>query len=52
MTQKIMTSFREKPVPSDEYDWCAQFDGAEPGDPVGFGSTEQAACDDLLYNVT
>jgi len=43
----ICTDFWEKPVPSTAYDWSAVLDGYEGGDPIGYGSSEQAAIEDL-----
>lgn len=47
MAARIITDHWRKPIPTDKFDWQAMRDGYEPGDPVGVGSTEQAAIDDL-----
>lgn len=44
---KIVTSFWAKPIPPREFDWSATIDGYEPGDPIGYGATEQEAIEDL-----
>ncbi len=36
------------PIPTRAFDWCATFDGYEPGDPVGWGVSKQAAILDLM----
>lgn len=36
------------PVPFRNHDWRATFDGYEPGDPMGAGSTKEEAIGDLL----
>lgn len=49
---KINTSYRPAPVPTRDQDWIAVFDSShEPGDPIGYGSTEQEAIDDLMSQV-
>jgi hypothetical protein len=49
LKMKIRTSFEFPPVPSRDFDWCAYDDDTyEPGCPVGWGATEQAAVADLL----
>lgn len=45
---KIRTEHWPKPIPTDQFDWSAVADGYEPGDPIGYGKTEQDAIDDLL----
>lgn len=46
---RIITSFVYPPIPMRYFDWCAYRDGyEEPGNPCGWGSTEQIAIDDLL----
>jgi hypothetical protein len=55
---KIETYYECPPIPIRSHDWSAWQDGAEGpewdgegyigGDPVGFGSTEEAAIEDLL----
>jgi hypothetical protein len=44
---KIVTDCWMKPIPSRVFDWSAYLDGYEPGDPVGYGPTEQQAIADL-----
>ena len=38
------------PIPLRQFDWSATYDGYEPGDPIGWGKTEQDAIDDLVLN--
>jgi hypothetical protein len=42
----VKTTYNPKYTP--ELDWEACLDGYEPGDPLGLGSTEQAAIEDLM----
>jgi hypothetical protein len=35
------------PIPLYDFDWQAVEDDYEPGRPIGYGRTEQAAIDDL-----
>jgi len=44
----VVTSYICPPIPFRNYDWCATYDGYEPGDPIGYGRTEQEAILDLL----
>jgi hypothetical protein len=46
--RKVRTHFVYPPIPTRNFDWCATFDGYEPGDPIGYGYTEEAAVVDLL----
>lgn len=46
MTQ-IRTEFDAKPIPVRQYDWCATYEGYEPGDPCGWGQTEADAIANL-----
>lgn len=46
--QKICVSHDRPPIPLRTKDWSAWFDNYEPGDPIGYGASEQAAIDDLL----
>jgi hypothetical protein len=43
----IKTSFVYPPIPLRDYDWCATFEGHEPGGLIGYGRTEEAAIADL-----
>ena len=36
------------PIPLRDFDYCATFDGYEPGEPQGFGRTPDRAIDALL----
>ena len=42
------TTFVNPPIPLRCFDWQATQDGYEPGDVVGWGTTEQAAIEDLI----
>ncbi len=44
---QIVTKYEPLPIPQRQYDWSACVEGADENDPVGWGSTEQAAIDDL-----
>lgn len=39
----IITEHIHPPIPSRDYDWSAVLEGYEPGDPIGYGRTEQEA---------
>ena len=43
----IITEYANPPIPIRTWDWSAVFYGYEPGEPIGWGSTEQEAIDDL-----
>lgn len=45
---KIVLEYVHPPIPIRNFDWCATFEGYEPGDAQGFGVTEQEAVDMLL----
>lgn len=51
---KIITSYWQKPIPTNKFDWQAidddTYDG--PGCSIGLGATEQEAIDDLLEQLT
>lgn len=44
----IVTTYICPPIPTRAFDWTATQDGYEPGDPIGYGRTQQEAIDDLL----
>ena len=46
--KEIETQHLNPPIPNRSWDWCAFFKGYEPGEPIGYGPTEQQAIDDLL----
>jgi hypothetical protein len=46
--QPIRTTFAHPPIPARNCDWHATREGYEPGDPAGWGRTEQEAVADLL----
>jgi hypothetical protein len=48
MKKLIETVHLYPPIPIRDFDWCATLVGYEPGDPQGWGKTEEAAIDDLL----
>lgn len=48
MTRKIVLDYWQKPIPPRGFDWCATFDGYEPGEPFGYGATESDAVAALL----
>ena len=43
----INVEYIHPPVPSRQFDYSATLDGYEPGDPIGFGPTPEAARDAL-----
>lgn len=54
--RRILTHYWQKPVPSNQYDWCATLDnydvdcdenGYFSRCPIGYGSSEQQAIDNL-----
>lgn len=45
---KVHTAHVYPPIPSRTTDWSAVDDNYEPGCPVGWGPTEQAAIDNLV----
>ena len=46
-TRTIVTAFVNPPIPCRDFDWSAMHDGYDAGDPIGWGSTEAQAIDDL-----
>ena len=44
---KIITSYDPPPIPIRNFDWSAHRDGYEPGEPIGWGATEEEALADL-----
>jgi hypothetical protein len=44
---KIITEYIYPPIPNRNFDWRATWDGYEPGDPMGYGKTEQEAIVDF-----
>jgi hypothetical protein len=38
------------PIGRRDHDWSAIYDGYEPGDPIGYGRTEDEAIEDLIEN--
>ena len=44
---KIVTTHVYPPIPIRSFDWSAVLDGYEPGCPIGWGATEEAAIADL-----
>lgn len=48
---RIRTEHVKPPIPTRAWDYSAVVEGYEPGDPQGWGETEQAAIDDLLQQI-
>ena len=48
LTLKIKPDYWPKPIPLRQFDWSAVTDNYEPGDPVGYGATQNEAIADLL----
>jgi len=44
----IVTEFVNPPIPSRDFDWSATGQGYDEGDPIGWGSTEAHAIDNLI----
>lgn len=52
MTERpIKVSYVHPPIPTREFDYCATFEGYEPGDPQGWGATPESAKTWLLIEV-
>jgi hypothetical protein len=47
MTQKILTRYWAKPIPTRHYDWEAYEENHDLGRPIGHGPTEADAIADL-----
>ena len=43
----IITSHEKPPIPIRKYDWSAIWSDYDEGDPIGYGSTEEEAMEDL-----
>lgn len=43
----IRVEYDPKPIPARQFDYSATFDGYEPGDLIGYGSTAESAIEDL-----
>ena len=39
----VRITYDPKPIPTNRFDYCATFDGYEPGDPCAYGPTAEAA---------
>lgn len=46
----IHVEFIYPPIPDRSHDWCATPKDYEPGMPIGYGPTAQAAVADLLQH--
>lgn len=47
-TNKIITSYDFPPIPDRNFDWSAIRYDYDPGDIIGYGSTEKEAINDLI----
>lgn len=47
MSKTIRVSYDRPPIPTNRFDYSAVFDGYEPGDLIGYGSTAESAIEDL-----
>lgn len=45
---KIEIEKLNPPIPSNRWDYCATLDGYQPGDPIGYGATEEEARAELM----
>ena len=48
---EIVTTYNPPPIPIRVFDWVATTDSYDEGDHIGYGKTEHAAIDDLLYKL-
>jgi hypothetical protein len=46
--RKIETQYVNPPIPINNFDWQATYEGYDEGDPVGHGATGQSAIEDLI----
>jgi hypothetical protein len=44
---KIITEYVAPPIPVTKFDWRAAAQDYEPGDPIGYGATEEEAKENL-----
>ena len=51
MAPRIITRNEYPPIPDRRWDWSAVTDDYEPGQPIGWGLTEQEAIADLLDQI-
>lgn len=47
-TYSILTTFVNPPLPINNFDWEAVYQDSNEGDPIGYGSTQDEAIEDLL----
>lgn len=47
LTKVFVTEYWAKPIPDRRFDWEATHPDYEPGQPIGYGSTEIEAIEDL-----
>ena len=47
----VITTFDPPPIPDRNHDWSARLDSYEPGEPIGYGSTEADAVYDLYIEI-
>ncbi len=52
MIRKIITTNEFPPIPSRNYDWSACLEGWDLGEPIGYGSTEKEAIEELKELIT
>lgn len=45
---EIIVTYDPKPIPTNRFDYCARLPGYEPGDPIAYGPTADAARAELL----
>ena len=45
---RAITEYVRPPIPVRDYDWSAVFENYEPGQPMGWGPTKEAAVADLI----
>lgn len=45
---EVVTHYEPTPIPDRRFDWSAFHENYEPGKPIGFGATREAAVADLM----
>lgn len=46
--RRVVVNFVYPPIPLRGFDYCATFEGYEPGEPQGFGRTREEAIGQLI----
>ena len=48
-TIRINIEYVRLPIPDRDFDYCATYEGYEPGNPLGYGATAEEAAEDLAF---